>query len=79
MFPYIYHVDWFDWDGDKSTLITSHGMVFADNFPEASKRVMEYFGEENVAKVALSGIGDGSHYILELTEEQAKYCETEFA
>lgn len=79
MFPYIYHVDWYDWDGEKSILTPGHGLVFADNFSKAVERVTEYFGEENVNKITIKEIGDGTEYILDLTEQQAKYFETEFA
>lgn len=72
MFPYIYHVDW---DGD---LTPSHGLVFADNYSTAVQRIIEYFGEENISQLSIKEIGDGTECILDLTEQQAKYFETEF-
>lgn len=80
MFPYIYHIDWYDWNEEKqeSILITSHGIVSADNFPEAVRRMCDFFGEENILKFSIQAIGEGTENILELTEEQAKYFETEF-
>lgn len=78
MFPYIYHVDWYDWDGEKSNLTPSHGLVFADNYSTAVQRIIEYFGEENISQLSIKEIGDGTECILDLTEQQAKYFETEF-
>ena len=42
------------------------------NLFEATKRVVEYYGEENIAEITMTPVGDGSENVCELTEEQAK-------
>lgn len=76
MFPYIYNVVWFN-DEDREN-ITSHGLVFAENFTRAASFISNYFGEEAIMKITITPIGDGIENILELTEEQVKFFETEF-
>lgn len=70
MFPYIYKVKWWD-DGKNHSVTTSHGLAFADDLSKATSRIIEYFGEENIAKLTVSPIGDGSEGILELEKDMA--------
>lgn len=68
MFPYIYKVKWYD----EQKIETSYGLTFAENFTQASRFIVDYFGEENIASIKIEGIGDGSHNILELDKEHAE-------
>lgn len=68
MFPYIYLVKWWD----DCELIVSHGLTFGENLPDATRRVAEYFHEDNIQEIALTAIGDGCENVLELTEELAE-------
>ena len=81
MFPYVYHVDWYDWDEEKkeSPIVSSSGLVFAANYPDAVHRICEFFGEENIAKFSIQIIVEGLENIRELTDEQVKYFETNFS
>lgn len=72
MFPYIYLVRWYDETNTNPPVSTSHGLTMGCNLFEATKRVVEYFGEENIAEITMTPVGDGSENIYELTEEQAK-------
>ena len=74
MFPYIYKVKWYD----EATIETSYGLTFAENFVQASDYIIGYFGEENIASIKITGIGDGSHNILELDKEHAELLETKY-
>ena len=76
MFPYIYNVVWVDTENIGNPV--GHGLVFAENFTRAASIVSEYFGEEAIMKMTITPIGDGVENILDLTEEQAKFFETEF-
>lgn len=79
MFPYIYNVVWFDdEDSENIKYPTSHGLVFAENFTKAAAFISDYFGEEAIMKMTITPIGDGIENILDLTEEQVKFFETEF-
>ena len=79
MFPYIYNVVWVDTDNIEDIKYpVGHGLVFAENFSRAAAIVSEYFGEEAIMKMTITPIGDGVENILDLTEEQAKFFETEF-
>lgn len=73
MFPYIYNVVWVDTEDS-----VGHGLVFAENFARAAAIISEYFGEDAIIKMTITPIGDGVENILDLTEEQAKFFETEF-
>ena len=79
MFPYIYNVVWVDTEniGDVKYPV-GHGLVFSENFTQAAAIVSEYFGEDAIMKMTITPIGDGVENILDLTEEQAKFFETEF-
>lgn len=74
MFPYVYKVKWYD----ETAIQTSYGLTFAENFVQTSKYVIDYFGEENVASIKITGIGNGSHNILELDKEHAELLETKY-
>ena len=76
MFPYIYNVVWVDTENIEDSV--GHGLVFAENFTRAAAIISEYFGEEAIMKMTITPIGDGVENILNLTEEQAKFFETEF-
>ena len=79
MSPYIFITEWWDCDGEKSEKRTDYGLVFAQNLTDATHHIADYFGEESIAKMTITPIGDGVNNILDLTQEQAEYFEKEFA
>lgn len=79
MFPYIYNVVWIDADNIENIKYpVGRRLVFAENFARAAAIISEYFGENAIMKMTITPIGDGVENVLELTEEQAKFFESEF-
>ena len=72
MFPYICAVRYYDELDDKHPVITSHVLVMGENISDAMGHVANYFGEDNIAEITITPIGDGCDNVLDLSEEMYK-------
>ena len=72
MFPYICAVRYYDELEDNHPVITSHVLAMGENISEAMHYVANYFGEDNIAEITITPIGDGCDNVLDLSEEMYK-------
>lgn len=72
MFPYICAVRYYDELEDNHPVITNHVLVMGKNISDALAHVADYFGEDNIAEITITPIGDGCDNVLDLSEEMYK-------
>ena len=69
MFPYICTVRYYDELEDTHPVIEGYTLVMGENISDALGHVANYFGEDNIAEITITPIGEGCDNVLDLSEE----------
>lgn len=52
------------WDEVDNKNENDHGIVYGDTYAEASKNIVDYYGEENIIELKLFAIGENGESVL---------------
>lgn len=52
------------WDEVDNKNENDHGIVYGDTYAEASKNIIDYYGEENIIELKLFAIGENGESVL---------------